>query len=150
MAKIADVRETITVPDLALGELAELFKEYYFDFKLALWWSYLEESYDKTFEVLVHQLKYGGWDISDARKFQQAVGFNGNIAAFIAWVIVKKPLGMYTTCPNDDNRHWHEPGLLGDLHVPHYRNSYFRREFTIGAVPTAWSNDWLLVTFRAI
>lgn len=148
--------ETVTVPDLPAAELIALvrrsFEEagiplIYFNPDLQAWDLLLDER-GKTFQVL--RRKFGrGWDAREARAWQKSVGADGNVASFIAWVIVKKPTGWFVSIPNDDSRLWRR-SVSSDLFVPRFYRHGAHRRFDLSGVQGKWSGYGSVVAFRTI
>ncbi|MBI4139054.1 hypothetical protein HY479_02790 [Candidatus Uhrbacteria bacterium] len=147
--------ETVTVPDLPAAELIALAKAEFkkagipfthFDEDLAAW-DFLEGERGKTFEVLVHN--FGRvWETEEGRSYQKGNRFDGNVAAFIAWVTRKKPNGWFISIPNDDSRLWRNPGRDGYLCAPDFGRDDANREFRLLNVRSGGSGS--LVAFRAV
>lgn len=148
--------ETITVPDLPAAELIALAQHSleeagipftYFNPDLRAW-NFLLDERGKTFQVFTHCFGRD-WEAHEARTWQRSVGADGNVAAFIAWVIAKKPMGWFVSIPNDDARLWRHP-VYGGLFAPSFDRYDGSRHFGLGDVRGEWSGVRSVVAFRAI
>lgn len=152
----ATTNETVTVPDLPAAELIALvqrsFKEAgipftYFNPDLEAW-DFLLDERGKTFQVLMYNFGRN-WETHEARAWQKSVGADGNVAAFIAWVIAKKPMGWFVSIPNDDARLWRHP-VRGFLCAPRFYRDDDYRDFHLRDVQGQWGGGSSAVAFRAI
>lgn len=150
--------ETITVPDLPAAELIALVERSFQEARIPLdyvnpelaTWDFLLNERSKTFQVFMRTFDRQ-WTAEDARMWQQSLGADGNVAAYLTWVMTKKPTGISVSIPNDDarlynllNRSKSTPCVLGFEHVSGDRILGF------DSFECRWSSRSYLVAFRII
>lgn len=152
---VSSAPETVTVPDLPVAELIALAEQSFKDAGIPLTylnpdysgWDFLLNERGKTFRVFTNTFTKD-WEADDARAWQEDIGADGNTAAFIAWVIARKPTGYFVSIPNDDSPLCRDSD--GRLCVPYFRRDADHRRLLLNDVRHGWHRDYSVVAFRAI
>ncbi len=153
-------KETITVPKLSaswlietartelnLKEISNCFNE----------WDFLTDECGKTYEVKTW--KFDSEFVSTAEIREQFTGgFEGNTAAFISWVIKRKPEGRYASIPTDDKIYYSssENGRRPMICAAHFFNRgdhlglHMCNAVTGGVHAHKWHGDTVFVAFREL
>ncbi|MBD3251718.1 hypothetical protein GF380_04680 [Candidatus Uhrbacteria bacterium] len=100
----------------------------------------------KTLEVLQHCFDHD-WTTVKGRVLQRGQGFEGNAAAFLVWVTQAKWKGRFVSIAYTDDRLF--PGS-GALRAPYFDRDEQSRRLDLFDVDCKWSDDDVLVAFRAI
>lgn len=141
----------VTVPDMSAADLVALAKQ-----NLALThldedlprWDFIQDERGKRYEVLIWS---PGRDVvaTDTRAYFSERKFNGNTAAFIAWVVARNPEGYWASTPDEAARLWRDPRsrrLCALRFIRDGADSWLNIDF----VGNGWGSHWSLVAFREI
>lgn len=102
----------------------------------------------KTLKFLVHDFGRD-WEPSEGRGFQKERGFDGNAAAFIAWMTKTKLRGWYVSIPNDDARLYCDPDD-GGLFAASFFSDEDIRDLDMEYMGCGWDYEAVLVAFSEI
>jgi len=146
---------TVTVPDLPANELIALARRSFQEAGIPLTyldsdyngWNFLLDERGKTFRVFTRNVGRE-WESEEARTWQKSIGADGNTAAFIAWVIKHKPMGLFTSIPNDRARLFRYSS--GILYAPFFYRDGDRRKLDLSDVRSRWDAVSFAVAFSAI
>ena len=108
-------------------------------------WDFMTDEHGKRYEVMT--LRFGRVVSTDeVRKTIRELGFVGNTAAFIAWVTMNKPDGMYISIPEDHRlrmRYRRPSAAYFDGWKDHY-------SLDLGSITHDWATNWVFVAFREV
>lgn len=139
---------TITVPDLSAMDMLAVAKEKavltYLDFDYQKY-AFIKDEKGKKFEVATWAPGRGV--SSDAvREYFRALGFEGNPAAFVAWITKVDRDGWYVSIPEDARCF-----AIGDaLFAPYFGRDGSRRGLRLLRLANGWYSDRVFVAFREI
>jgi len=152
----AESLERITVCDCSSGELVDRMRLAFDRAEIPftqvesalLSTDFTGDSRGKTYEVFRHCFERY-WDYVDViALMDEHPGFDGNVAAFIAWWTLYKSMGLFTSIPRDVHRLW-RPQSCGALHVPYFIRSDRSRAICMGNV-NRWSPETVVFLFREV
>lgn len=140
----------IEVPDLSAAELIARakcdFESMHLDANLASW-DFIQDERGKKYEVMEWYPQSITFS-SEVLSFFKSYGFDGNTAAFIAWIIERKPKGYYVSIPANEDRLFRGQSNAR-LDAPASTTDGGPRLY-LCSVRLEWSNWWSFVAFRQI
>lgn len=149
-APAVTVSESVIVPILSCADLVahmrRLVEPAYLNPEIADW-DFIQDEQGKQYEVLTHRFNR---DVSsdEVRAFFKEKGFEGNTAAFIAWIAEHKPQVYSVSIPEDDRLF--RDSTSGDLYTPYFNWDNGYCGLNLNTVEGDWGDDCMFVAFRVV
>lgn len=111
-------------------------------------WDFFHAEQGQTLEVLIYrQPAHSKISTSWIQVYFAEEGFDGNIPAFLTWLIETKPTGYHVSIPSVEEHLLLHPKTRR-LSTLHYYPFQLQQRLSLRIVQKNWLGDWYFVAFR--